>query len=365
MSAAVRPRWRRWALVPLVGMLLLACTDSPAPSPTPVVEEPAEDDAPAPTGARVGVVLPPSNQFDPRVLDAMERDVQLVQTMGGQHIRSIRVVKPDEDVFVGDVVDLLARDELDLTCALTTGASSAVRAAFENAPHQHFCLLVTTELDTDEPPQLAVSVLRTAELGYVLGALAAAASEAGTIAVLLSPHDLERGRLRDGALAAIGDSAQVIERAVDDDPLEVIDEAIAQGADIALVGSGPLAEQVAERALAAGMRVIAPQVIAQSLDTDGIIATWRVQWHRILRGPVDRLLEREEAVPLSVGLAEDAFVISAGAAMSPALDSVFQFVVSGILRGDIDPRSTDADSQVAAGSSALTSMPRTMPDMDD
>ncbi|MEX0869712.1 MAG: hypothetical protein WD011_08570 [Nitriliruptoraceae bacterium] len=313
-----------------------ACSSPPIDPPTG--DEIAADDVdvPAPSGSRVGVVLPPADEFDPRILDGIRRDANLVQIMGADQVRDVRVVTPDDDVFVSDLVDLLTRDRYELTCALTTGASTAVRSAYDDAPDQRFCLLVTTELDTEEPAGLSVAVLRTAELGYVVGTIAAAATTSGTVAVVLGPHDLERGRLRDGMLAALA-GVDVVDRQIDDDPTEVLATAIEAGADVVIVGSGPRAAEVAAAAIDADLAVLAPSAVVDEFDRASLVATWRIQWHRVLRGPVDRLLGRANPAPLSVGLAEDAFVISPGSSMTPTVNARMRTAITRLVDGGFDP----------------------------
>jgi basic membrane lipoprotein Med (substrate-binding protein (PBP1-ABC) superfamily) len=328
---------RAAAVVAFTALLAAGCTAEPPEDP--VAQVPADPVAPigqTSLGARVGVVLPPADAWHPAVTDAMLRDVRVVQSMARQGVREIRTVTPDSEVFVADLIQLLAQDRFELTCALTTNASSVVRQQHAQLPHKRFCAVVTAPLTAEEDPGFDVVVLRIAELGYVVGTAAALAAEGGGVTYALAPHELERGRFRDGMLTALA-----AETVVEPDPeLELVAAvlaAIGEGADVVVVGGGPQATEVAAAAVEAGAQVLVPDALAGAVDPAATVMTWRVRWDRVLRAPVDRLLDRDDGVPLSLGFAENAFVIRFGTGTPQGVNAVVGQVTEEIVTGQRDP----------------------------
>lgn len=323
--------------VAIAAALLVAAACAPS-APVVVAELGRENpaDANGTAGARVDVILPPADAFHPAVIEEIGRDVAVVHTMSRPGVALVRSLVPDEDVFVRDFVAHLASSRTDLTCAITTGATSAVRAAHADAPYRRFCALVTTDLGTDEPDGFDLVVLRTAEFGHLVGAAAASASDTGIVAVALAPHDLEQGRFREGLVAALA-GVEVTEITSDDDAAEMVAEAVAGGADVVVVGGGPRSVEFAEEAIAGGARLVTPSAIAAALDPDAVVATWRIQWHRVVRGPVDRLLEREPPAPMNLGLAEGTLVLRVRPVAPAAVNTVVGETIRRIIEGELDP----------------------------
>jgi hypothetical protein len=335
-DVSARSTARLAASVVAVVALVAACAPEPVAEPGETQPEPQADAAPsAPSGARVGVVLSPADDWHPAVIDSMRRDVRIVQSMARQGVYEIRTLVPDDEVFVPDLVGLLVNDRHDLTCALTTGASSTVRAHHQQVPQRRFCAVVTTVLTTEEDPGFDVVVLRTAELGYVVGVAAAEAADDG-VSVLLGPHDLERGRFRDGLRAALS-TTTVIEPDPELAPVDAVVAAVAEGADVVIVGGGPDGAEVAAAAVEAGARVLVPDPLASAVDASALVLSWRVRWDRVLRGPVDRLLGRDEGVPLVLGLSENAFVFRFGPAAPAGTNAAVRQASEEIMTGVRDP----------------------------
>ncbi|MEX2561734.1 MAG: hypothetical protein WD358_00625 [Nitriliruptoraceae bacterium] len=324
----------------LAGIAMTGCTSELAVTP-PAIVEPVEEPTPAPVGVRIGVVLPPADAWHPDIIDEMRRDLAVVRATAREGVHELASYVPDSEMFIGDLVGYLAAAGFDITCALTTGSSSAVRQQHANLPQQRFCALVTATLPTEEAPGFDLMVLRTAEFGHVVGVAAAAASEEA-VGYVLAPHDLEQGRFRDGLLAALA-TTNVVDVDPELDGVAAAVSAMEQGADVVVIGGGPWAVEAAEAAIARGARVVVPDAIARRLDDDAVVATWRIQWHRVLRGPVDRLLEREAVVPLTQGVAEGVLVMRFGGdvpfGVNAQVNRAIRELSEGV-RGPLDPRSS-------------------------
>jgi len=324
----------------LAGIAMVGCTSELAVTP-PAVVAPVEEPTPPPVGARIGVVLPPADAWHPDIIDEMRRDLAVVRATAREGVHELSSYVPDSEMFVADLVGYIANRGFDVTCALTTGSSSVVRHQHTNLPQQRFCALVTATLSTEEEPGFDLMVLRTAEFGHVVGVAAAAASQEA-VGYVLAPHDLERGRFRDGLVAALA-ATNVVDLDPDLDGVVAAVTAVEQGADVVIIGGGPWAVEAAEAAIARGARVVVPDVIARRLDEDAVVATWRIQWHRVLRGPVDRLLEREAVVPLVQGVAEGVLVMRFGGdapfGVNAEVNRAIRELSDGF-RGALDPRSS-------------------------
>lgn len=265
------------------------------------------------------MVLPASDAWHPAMIEAMRRDLDVVRITGREQIHDLRGHAPDADLFVADVLGYLATRNLDLTCALTTSSSSVVRQLHADQPDRKFCALVTSELTTQEAPGFDLMVLKTAELGHVVGAAAAAASSEA-VGYVLAPHDLERGRFRDGLVAGAS-LGTVVTTDAEADGVEAVNALLSAGADVVVIGGGPWAQAAADVAVAAGAKIIVPDDIRRLVDEQAIVATWRIQWHRVLRGPVDRLLGRDVPAPLIQGMAQGPFVVRVGPAASAVVNA--------------------------------------------
>ncbi|MEX0705230.1 MAG: hypothetical protein WD041_01285 [Nitriliruptoraceae bacterium] len=305
----------------------------------PVVDEPDPIDVepePVIQGALVEVILPPRDAIGSGMLDAMVRDVQLVATVTRADIRSIRSTVPDRDVFVADLVHHLAAGRAALTCALTSGASSAVREAHANLPQKRFCTLVTSDTGADVRDGLDVVVLRTAELGHLVGAVAAAAAGDGPVATFLAPHDLEQGRFAEGLRAGLAGHAEVTP-APDADPVAEAARVVADGAQVVIVGAHPRGTEIAQAVVDAGGRVVAAESVTDGLDGVGVVLTWRILFDRALRGPVDRLVGRADPAPLDLGFAEGVFVTEPGPDASLTVSATVTRVRGALSAGTLDP----------------------------
>lgn len=315
--------------------LATACASDIVATPPALPERIQEAPAAAPTGARIGVVLPPSDAWHPEMIEEMRRDLSIVRATGREHVHQLVSHAPDSGIFLADLIGYVAAQGLDLTCALTTGSSSIIRQQHADLPRQRFCALVTTELSSEEADGFDLMVLKTGELGHVVGVAAAAASQEA-VGYVLAADDLERGRFRDGLVAALAAGA-IVDTNGGLSGVEAAVAAVADGADVVVIGGGPWAEEAAVAVVAVGAKVVVPEAIARFLDDDDVVATWRIQWHRVLRGPVDRLLEREAAAPLIQGVAQGPFVVRVGAAAPLGVNAAVSRAIRELSDASRDP----------------------------
>ncbi len=323
----------------LVAVALLVVAGCVSDDPEPVDQPPETTDAepaPAVQEAFVEVILPPRDAFAPGMLDGMARDVQLVATVTRADVRSIRSTVPDRDVFVADLVHHLASGRAALTCALTSGASGAVREAHANLPQKRFCTLMTSEPASDAREGIDVVVLRTAELGHLVGAAAAAAAGDDEVAVFLAPHDLEQGRFADGLRAGLSGHAE-ISPDPEADPVTEAARMVDEGARVVVVGAHPRGPEIAQAVVDAGGQVVAAWSVAGDLDGGGVVLTWRILFDRVLRGPVDRLVGRPDPAPLRLGFAEGVFVTELGTGATLAVSATVSRVRDELVAGTLDP----------------------------
>ncbi len=169
-------RWRAVVALLLVALVLTACEGGqprPAPSPTPT---PLLEASPTPvTGLSVAVVLPP-----PDVATEAERASlkAAINDLGRAHregIGQLRVVDPDGLSFVGDTAALLAREGVDLVCALGTGAIDQIVQIASDYPSTRFCVAPATPRRT--PGNVLPINVRVEEMGYLAGVAAGMAGD--------------------------------------------------------------------------------------------------------------------------------------------------------------------------------------------
>ncbi len=320
-------------------MLLVACADAPAndAAEPPVDAAGGERDvSSAPAGLSVGVVLPPSDVLHPATIDEIRSELALVRVMSQPGVREIRLQVPDEQVFAPDLARFLAHGRADLTCAMTPGMSGVMRELRAQLPTQRFCAMVTATLGVEEPEGFDLVVLRTEQLGHVVGAAAAQAADPAAVAVALSSHELERGRFDDGLRAALA-GTDLVERDLDLEPAASIADAVDRGAGVVVIGSRPDAIELAEAAIDAGALVVVPDELVDELGRDAVVVSWRILWNRLLRGPVDRLLERDQPAPIELGLEQGVFVLRFGEGTPAGVNAAVGAVIDEIVAGTRDP----------------------------
>jgi basic membrane lipoprotein Med (substrate-binding protein (PBP1-ABC) superfamily) len=318
----------------LVVGVLTGCRSSavpPAPVPLPEAVEP-----PAPMGATVAVVLPPSDEVDERVLVALEASVAALGADAGTGIREVRAYRSTSSAFVGDLVGVLAERGTDLICVIGSTARSVVVSGAERYPHLRYCAAPSVA-GASGPPNATLLEVRTGELGYVVGVAASSRAGDGPVGVVLSAAGLHGAAFRTGLLVGL-DEAQVIEVPLTSevDATTAVQLALDAGARVVVV-DGVLGAGAALELAAASAWVLGPAVIVDTAAIgDRTVLTWRTDWLSVLRRPVEQLLEGDEPAP-SLGFAEEVFEVEFGAGATSAVRRLVGESIDGIVAGSIDP----------------------------
>jgi hypothetical protein len=346
-----RARWRPVVASLGVALAVLACT-SPAEEATPPPETPEPPPATTPAGGiRVGFVLPPAASDEDEQRTRLAGDLQLVGALRDEGISEVRTVEPDGPEFVPDLAALLADRRTDLICVLGPGAQQVVAPLAVRHPQLQFCAVPA---GASEPPgNVTVVELRFEELGHLLGVAAAAVAGDGPVASLLGSDRAGVTRLRDGIRAGVGEVPLVESAPVDEEEvLAAVDDAIAQDAEVIVLDVGVAPRAAVERAVAAGLRVLAPSAVLDTLEVqDAVVLSWRVRWDVALRPIVASMIDAEVEPPTSVGLPENVFFTSIGGALTGSAREVVDLATNELRRGVRDPLETPP--------------PRTASDADD
>ncbi len=329
-------RCYRQAVVPLVALAMLwGCTDGgqEQPEPAPLPAEEASEEASL-LGARVAVVLPPRTDLDTAAMEQLQEQVSSVGEAYGTDIRSVRAVAPETDGFVRDVAALLVRDGAGLTCILGASGPSLARELRELHPDRRFCAITSEEPPAEPTEGVDVVALRTAEVGHLLGAVAADLAGEGTVLLALGPTQLQEGPFIAGLEAGLGPAPPaVLDREV---PVQqAVAAAVAEGATVLIVGTGPGSRPILDAGLASGMTVIAHTGIVE--EGDAVAVTWDVSWSRALSPALDRLLGVDQPAPLSYGLREGIFRTELGPAADEGLEVLLKTIRKQLVDGDRDP----------------------------
>lgn len=313
---------------------LLSCTEEPeeaAPEPAPVTE----DEEPAPLlGAEVVVVLPPRTTLSAEVAAAIDEDLQ---RLGGEYDEEIRVVRtryPDDAAFVRDIAALSVREGSDLLCVFGAVGRQLTSDLQELHPVSRFCSVTPNDPPEEPEDRVDVVALRVVELGNLLGAAAVELADGDPVVLALGPNELQRGRFREGLEAALGQTP-IIELDEELPPDEAVDAAVADGAAVVLVGTGPDAAIQTEAAIEAGAHVITHRSLAGPRDE--VALTWQIRWDLALAPAIDRFLGRPGVVQLDVGLTDGIFELAVGEGSPAGLEAVLAGVEEQLLEGERDP----------------------------
>lgn len=166
---------RTW-LVPLLGLLLGACTSTPGPTPSPAASTPVAPSAGPiePIGVRVAVVLPPAGSV-PLTPAGTRAAADAVASRRGDALGEVRTVVPEPGAFVGDVAILLAEQGYDLVCVVGADASGVVLDVAPSFPATRFCgTPAPAGPDQDIPDNVLLIELRIEEAAYLAGVAAGA-----------------------------------------------------------------------------------------------------------------------------------------------------------------------------------------------
>jgi len=307
---SLRPRGS-WPVVLVVLFLLVGCTpDEAAPPPAPAPEP--SPTATGPAGVRAGIVFPPAaGDGDPQITQ-LTAAMRTLESRRPDLVSQLRPLTPDGPEFVADLGLLFVQRGTDLICLVGTDGTRVAGRLANRHPELRFCALPTRAGEL--PDNLQVVDVRLEELGHVAGATAAAAVDEAPVAMVVGADRLGLQRFRDGVRAGVGD-ADLLEwfPTSSDEALAAVEAAVAAGAGALVLDVGWQATDLLVLAEDAGLALLAPQSALAS-DRLQVAAAlgWSVRWELALDPLVQRLVDDTTEVPASIGLAEDAFVLSPG-----------------------------------------------------
>lgn len=324
--------------------LLAGCTDTgdpPEEEPEPAPE--SQPSAPR-IGVDVAVVLPAGSTTAPTSLAALDVDLQVLETANQPEVREVRVLTPDEPVFVRDLAEFAGRDAVDLTCVVEADGARIVTDLRDLWPAARYCAVVGAA--PDEPPADGIDllVLRAEELGHVVG-VAAAALPGDHIGVASGGSDLPLDGFTDGLLAGLGETTVTrleLDEGSDADGEEPPDagtriaRAVTAGVDVIVVGWGADAPALAAAAQEAGLQVVGPQELAADEEGRGFEVTWRIRWNRVLQPAIDRVAERSDPADRSMGFGQGVFELRLPGGV-PELAARIDQAIAEITAGVRDP----------------------------
>jgi hypothetical protein len=363
---------RRVLAVALVGAAVaLGCTErtAPQPAPEPVEEGPAVT-APAPGGTTVVVVLPPADVLDLAHAVGIEGELAATGEQTEVDIREVRILTPPSDDFRADLVTTFAERSAELVCVLGQGADAVVLPLVALHPTTTMCAIAGGALvdQTDGGDGVLRAEVRLEELGRLVGVAARrAAGPAGAVGLILEGDEMATSRWQQGLLAGLN-GVQVLRAQDAEGPVDLgaqVDALVAAGADVVVFDGHVGASEAAERAVAAGVRVLGPAAIVAA-GNPGLVASWEVRWSVAVAAVADVALAppAQGATPSpspSLGLADGIFELTLGPAASPGLGQDVASIRSAIEDGVLDPVApappSDEEGDPAAGGSPAVDRP--------
>lgn len=315
-----------------------ACTGEPAPepTPTPTAEETTE---PAPTGVRVGVVLPaPTDPVAVAFHDAADELDALAEERKGE-VASVRAVVPDDRQFEPDIAALLAEEGADLVCVLGTDGPRTARRLADRFPATRFCALGAPR-DVG-PDNLDLFEIAHEELGHVLGVVVEAASPNAPVAVVVEDESDPRARRRAGARAALAGAGPLVDVVVGDAAAaaELTDEdAPALATAIVDVSDPGVGAVVA----ASARSWIGPRALVVEASEPRALARWSVRADVVVGTAVQRLVDPAAAVQPPLGFAEEVFSLTFTEDAPEAVRAASTAAADEIAQGTRDPLAPQA-----------------------
>lgn len=344
-------RWSRWLGTLLtVPALVAACTsapEAPAPSPTPT---PAVTASPAPSDHRldVGIVLPPAEARSAPEIERVREDLERLHRTRRRDVATWRLLAPDGEVFVADLVGFLAGDGADLVCAVGPGAREVVLAVAPAYPRTRFCATPAIAPPDDVPDNVLLVDVRVEEAAYLAGVAAQLTSTSAAPAFLAGPtrHAVDRQR----AAFQAGVDAVASEPVVANVALAVGDaDRAAELAGRQFVAGGTVyadtgaADEGVRRAagehggLTVGWRpTLVPD--APPAPPMAVLLTFATRFDVAVGIAVERAVGDWEGGLASVGLAEEAIVPApGGSARYPAIAARLEDLRARIVSGELRP----------------------------
>jgi hypothetical protein len=326
---------RELSIVLVLLLLLVGCNGDEAPVEPDPEPDPPEESA-DPSGLRVGVVLPPR---DAAAADEIDTSWLRLEELADEReeLAEVRVVVPDSAAFVGDVAGLLA-DDHGLVCVLGPDAAEVVVDLADRRPGTEFCAL-PGDPEVEAPDNATLVGLEVEELGHVVGAALAALAEEAPAQALLGADRAALDRFRLGMRAGFG-QGELREATGELEDVEAeLDEALGDDVAALLLDAGPEAGALAARA-AAELPTLAPATL---LAREDAALVWRVRWGRVLEAVIDWQLDGDIERPISLGLEDEAFEVTAGGQSTSAMRAVVETVAGALARGELDALSPGDD----------------------
>jgi hypothetical protein len=313
---------------------LVACTEADPPV-DPVEPVPAEEPEPtAPLGLRVGVVLPPADALDGRVVTQVQRELEALVERSGPELRGVQVLVPPSSAFVADLTALLADRATPLVCVLGPGAAEIANAELDLHPELDFCA-APVDPPEEQVADLVALELRVAELGYAVGVAAALAVDDGPVGLVLSSAELPNAPFRAGLQAAVGDREVV--SASGGDVLEGVAEVLAAGAEVVVLDPAGEADAALDALTAADVPVLLPAALLADRDeVPPILVSWRVDWAEVVASAIAWHLEATPSPATSHGFSEGTFAVEVGPAAPAVVRDGVAAVVAELAAGNWD-----------------------------
>lgn len=325
----------------LVAALLVGCTDAGDPPVEDPEPAPESTPSPPPMGVEMAVIPPARSTTADAALTAFDVDLQVLETANRPEVREIRLLTPDEPVFVRDLAAFAGREGADLTCVVEADGARIVTDLHGLRPAARYCAVVGEVPEEAPADGIDLVVLRSEELGHVIG-VAAAGLAGDHVGVAAGGSDLPLDAFVDGLLAGLGETMvtrlEAGEESADDggntiDPETRVTQALALGVDTVVVGWGADAPALAAAAQRAGLQVVAPQELVGDGQDRGAAVTWRIRWNRVLQPAVDRAAERSDPAEPSVGFGQGVFevrLLGGTSALQELVDQAIAEITAGV-----------------------------------
>lgn len=360
--AAPGRRWpgRAGRLALLVGLVLAlaACSgDDEDRSPRPAVPVPeTETGTTSPLGVRAELVLPAPEHVDDAVLRGLHRRLEALAGAPPDGIRQLRVHRPEDAGFVGELAGLLAADGHELVCVLGPRAVAAAEPVAERYRGVDVCGMpseASTSDDDDEPQQVVVADAPVEVLGELVGVAARTAAEAraiqlaaeeaaeaddaedpddgpagppdpepATVGLVLLGGELPERRFRDGLLVGLAGAEVLRAEDTSADPVEQLEAVVLAGAHVVVVDGGAGASEVVEAGDDRVLLMAPPDVIdAADVPEEEVALRYRLRLERLVERVLETRVDRGEldgAFTLRVGEPQ-LFVLEPGGANTAGL----------------------------------------------
>lgn len=344
------------AVVTSLALLLGACTPDDA-DPDPEAGEPSpgeEDDNgeadPVPSGLRVGVVLPPRDTGTADEIEAGPLGIDGLAGTLGDDVAEVRTFVPDADAFVPDVAGLLVTEDYDVVCVVGRDARETVLELARRHAATDFCGAPVAPVE-DAPENLLLADVALAELGHVVGVALGELGGDEPVALLGAGNRAGGEVFRSGLRAGAGDTPLQEARGDQEDLDDEIAAALADDVAAIAVDAGPDAAEAVDGI--EGAAVLAPTSLLTEEDPGAL--RWRVRWEVVLEQVLRHLLDDEEELPETFGVAEDVFGVDQGPQATSAAVAAVEAAMGELERGVRDPQAApeaDDDDEDADGDAA-------------